>query len=77
MPDGVSRCWSMQQRHSGSHVFDQDRLRGVPRGKICDLPAKIGVLEPVAKDVDQIVIREPKATFTRQYERRDRTPQNE
>src|SRR5260370_4638286 len=62
-PDGAGHAnWEitsqiLQERQSGPRLFDQDSFGTVPRDKACDLAPKGGVLEPRAKDVDEIVIR--------------------
>ena len=47
----------LQQRQSGPRPFDQDGFGTVLCDKPCDLAPKVGVLEPRAKDVDEVVIR--------------------
>src|SRR5439155_21573316 len=62
-PDGAGHAnWEitsqiLQERQSGPCSFDQDGFGTVLRDKPCDLAPKVGVLEPRAKDVDEIVIR--------------------
>src|SRR5438132_2787491 len=47
----------LQERQSWPCSFDQDGFGTVLRDKPCDLAPKVGVFEPRAKDVDEIVIR--------------------
>ena len=47
----------LQERHAGARILDQDGSGTVLRRETRDLAPKVGVLEPGAEHVDEVVVR--------------------